>query len=76
MNFQDSKGVTALYLLVKKRSDRRHIEMLLRYGADPSLRTKTGESPLSMAENRRDQTYFTLFSRRPGKRAGLGGART
>lgn len=75
VNFQNSKGVTALHLLVKKQSDRRHIEMLLRYGADPSLRSKAGESPLSMVQNRRDQTYFTLFSQRPSQRAKAARAR-
>jgi uncharacterized protein len=64
VNFQNSKGLTALHLVLKKNSDRRHVEMLLRYGADPTLRSRDGKSPLDLVRNRRDKTVFTLLSRR------------
>ncbi len=63
VNFQNSKGMTALHALVKKNSDRRHVEMLLRHGADPTLRDAKGVSPLDMVARRRDQTLFRMFSR-------------
>ena len=64
VNFQNSKGLTALHLILKKNSDRRHVEMLLRYGADPTIKAKDGKSPLDLVRDRRDKTYFTLLSRR------------
>ncbi len=55
---------TALHFLLKKNSDRKHIEMLLRYGADPTLKNADGVSPLDMVANRRDKTLFNLLSKR------------
>jgi ankyrin repeat protein len=65
VNFQNSKGLTALHLVLKKNSDRRHVEMLLRHGADPFIKSRDGRSPLDLVRNRRDKTYLTLLSRRP-----------
>ncbi|HKW94710.1 MAG TPA: ankyrin repeat domain-containing protein [Methylomirabilota bacterium] len=62
VNFQDSKGTTALHLVLKKNSDRKHVLMLVRHGADPTIRDKRGVSPLDMVAKRRDKTYFELFS--------------
>ncbi|HKA63034.1 MAG TPA: ankyrin repeat domain-containing protein, partial [Methylomirabilota bacterium] len=64
VNFQNSKGLTALHMVLKKNSDRRHVEMLLRHGADPTLRSRDGKNPLDLVRNRRDKTLFTLLSRR------------
>jgi uncharacterized protein len=64
VNFQNSKGMTALHFLLKKNSDRKYIEMLLRYGADPALRTADGKSLLDMVKNRRNKSLFDLFSKR------------
>jgi uncharacterized protein len=63
VNFQNSKGTTALHALVKKQSDRRYVELLLRHGADPRRRDAEGVSPLDMVARRRDKTLFQLFSR-------------
>jgi ankyrin repeat protein len=65
VNFQNSKGLTALHLVLKKNSDRRHVEMLLRHGADPTIRSGDGRSPLDLVRNRRDKTYLELLTRRP-----------
>jgi ankyrin repeat protein len=64
VNFQNSKGLTALHLLLKKNSDRKYIRMLLRHGADPTIRDREGRSPVDMVANRRDKTYFDWFSKR------------
>jgi len=64
VNFQNSKGLTALHLVLKKNSDRKHVKMLLRHGADPTIKGRDGKSPLDLVRNRRDKTYFTLLSRR------------
>ena len=64
VNFQNSKGLTTLHLVLKKNSDRKHVEMLLRHGADPTIKGRDGKSPLDLVRNRRDKTYFTLLSRR------------
>jgi ankyrin repeat protein len=63
VNFQNSKGTTALHALVKKRCDRRYVELLLRHGADPHRRDAKGVSPFDMVARRRDKTLFHLFSR-------------
>ena len=64
VNIQNSKGMTALHFLLKKNSDRKHIEMLLRHRADPTLENAEGKSPLDMVAKRRDKTLFGLFSKR------------
>lgn len=64
VNFQNRKGVTALYLVLKKNSAPRHVEMLVRHGADPTMRSKDGKSPLDLVAKRRDKTYFDLLTRR------------
>jgi len=69
VNFQSSKGMTALHFLLKKNSDRKYVEMLLRHGADPTLENAEGKSPLDMVANRRDKTLLELLSKRsPSKR--------
>jgi ankyrin repeat protein len=63
VNFQNSKGVTALHMVLKKNSAPTHVEMLLRHGADPTIRSKDGKSPLDLVAKRRDKAYFNLLSR-------------
>jgi ankyrin repeat protein len=64
VNFQNSKGVTAMHMVLKKNSDRKHVEMLLRHGADPTIRSKDGKTSLDLVARRRDKTYFDLLSRK------------
>ena len=61
MNFQNSRGLSALHLLLKKNSPRRYVEMLLRHGADPTLRSADGNSPIDLVARRRDETRLNLF---------------
>jgi ankyrin repeat protein len=61
VNFQNSRGLSALHLLLKKNSPRRHVEMLLRHGADPTLRSADGKSPIDLVARRRDKTCLNLF---------------
>ena len=69
VNFQNSRGMTALHFLLKKNSDRKYVEMLQRHGADPTLENDEGKSPLDMVANRRDKTLLELLSKRsPSKR--------
>jgi len=76
VNFRNSKGMTALHFLLRKRSDRKHIAMLLGYGADPTIRNAEGESPLDMVAHRRDQALRDLFSKRGPSRRTSGKARS
>lgn len=55
VNFQNSKGLTALHLVLKKDSA---------HGADPAIRSKDGRSPLDLVAKRRDKTYLELLSGR------------
>jgi ankyrin repeat protein len=64
VNFQDSKGRTALHYALRKDSPPKHVEMLMRHGADPTLRAKDGKSPLDLVARRRDKTYLELLGRR------------
>jgi len=64
VNFQNSKRMSALHFLLKKNSERKHIEMLLRHGADPTLENAEGKSALDMVANRRDKTLLDLLSKR------------
>jgi ankyrin repeat protein len=64
VNFQSSRGVTAMHLVLKKDSAPRHVEMLLRHGADPTLRSNDGKSPLDLVAKRRDKTSLDLLTRR------------
>jgi ankyrin repeat protein len=64
VNFQNSKGLTALHLLLKKNSAPPHVAMLLRHGADPAIRSRDGKSPLDLVARRRDTTYLDLLTRR------------
>lgn len=57
------------------QSDRKHIAMLLGYGADPTIRNAEGESPLDMVAHRRDQALRDLFSKRGPSRRASGKAR-
>ena len=63
VNFQNSKGMTALHFLLKKNSDRTYVEMLLRHGVDPTLENAEGKSPLDMVANRRDKTLLESLSK-------------
>jgi ankyrin repeat protein len=63
VNFQNSKGATALHLVLKKESAPRHVEMLVRHGADPTIRSKDGKTPLDLVAKRRDKTYLKLLTR-------------
>ena len=64
VNFQNSKGVTALHLVLKKDSAPENVAMLMRHGADPTIKSKDGKSPLDLVARRRDKTYLTILSRR------------
>jgi ankyrin repeat protein len=66
VNFQDSKGLTALHYALRKDSPPKHVEMLMRHGADPSLRARDGKSPLDLVSRRRDKTYLDLLTRPRG----------
>jgi len=62
VNFQNSKGLTALHVVLKKNSAPAHVRMLLRHGADPTIRGRDGKTPLDLVANRHNKTYFRLLS--------------
>ena len=63
VNFQNSKGLTALHFMLKKASPPKQVGMVMRHRADPSLRARDGKSPLDLVARRRDKTYLELLTR-------------
>ena len=63
VNVQNSKGLTALHFMLKKDSPPKQVAMVMRHGADPSLRARDGKSPLDLVARRRDKTYLELLTR-------------
>ena len=54
VNYQDEHGMTALHYLLKKRSDKKHIRLVLQYGARGDLENADGVTAVAMMRRRRD----------------------
>ena len=57
VNFQDSRGMTAIHYMLKKDSDKRHFRMLLRYGARGDLRDEKGNTAGDIMSRKRDPDF-------------------
>jgi ankyrin repeat protein len=60
VNYQDAKGVTALHYMLKKGSDKKHIRMVLDYGARGDIENKDGVTAASIMMKKRDPEYRSL----------------
>jgi uncharacterized protein len=56
-NFRSSKGMTALHHLLKKGSDKKHVRMLLDYGARTDIEDKDGRTAAEIMSKKRDPDY-------------------
>jgi ankyrin repeat protein len=63
VDFQDEKGMTALHYMLKKGSGRKHIRMVIRYGARGDLKNAAGITAAELLLRKRDAEYKALGKR-------------
>jgi uncharacterized protein len=57
VNFQDSRGMTALHYMLKKDSDKRHFRILLRFGARGDIQDEKGDTAAEIMSRKRDPDF-------------------
>jgi ankyrin repeat protein len=62
VNFQDSRGRTALHCMLKKGSDRKHILTILKYGARLDLKDAKGVTTAEIMRKKRDPAYRAIVA--------------
>jgi ankyrin repeat protein len=62
VDFQNSKGITALHCLLKKGSDKKYVRMLVRYGARTDLKDAKGRTAAEILRRKRDPELRALVS--------------
>jgi len=60
INFQDSKQMTALHYLLKKGSDKKHVRMLINYGARGNLVNGDGVTAAEIMMRKRDPDFRAM----------------
>lgn len=60
VNVQDGRGKTALHYMLKKRSDPKHVRMVIERGARLDLADRDGVTAASILSRMRDPAYRTL----------------
>ena len=60
VNFQDSRGMTALHYMLKKDSDKRHFEMLMRYSPHGDIPNREGRTAAELMAKKRDQDFRAM----------------
>jgi ankyrin repeat protein len=63
INFQDDNGFSSLHFAVKRNYTLAQVEELLKYGADPGLETKSGETAIDLAEAQRKTKLVSLLKK-------------
>ena len=63
VNFQDDKGMTALHYLLEKRSDKKHVQLVLRYRARGDLRNADGVTAVDIMMRKRDPELRRMAER-------------
>jgi uncharacterized protein len=69
VNFQDSKGMTALHYMLRKGSDKRQFRLLLRYGARGDLKNDKGDTAVEVMSRKRDPDFKSMVNELSGRRA-------
>jgi uncharacterized protein len=68
-NWQDEKKMTALHYMLKKGSDKRNVEMVVRYGARLDIPNKDGVTAAQIMARKKDPDYKRMLARaEAGKR--------
>ena len=57
VNYQDSKGMTALHYMLKKDSDKKHFPMLIAHGARGDIKNKDGVTAAEIMRKKRDPDF-------------------
>ena len=60
VNFQDDQGMTALHYMLKKSSDKKHVRMVIRYGARGDLKNAAGVTGAEILLRKRDRDLRVL----------------
>lgn len=69
VDFQDSKGMTALHYMLRKDSAKGQFRMLLRHGARGDLKDGNGETAVEIMARKRDPDWKSLANELSGRRA-------
>jgi ankyrin repeat protein len=59
-NWQDAKKMTALHYMLKKGSDKKHIAMVIKYGARGDIENKDGVTAADIMAEKKDPDYRRL----------------
>ncbi len=62
-DYVDSTGMTALHYLLKKGSDREHVELLARHGARGDIAGPDGRTAIEILANKRSPAFKALAER-------------
>ena len=62
VDFQDSKGNTALHYMLKKNSDVRYLRILVEHGAQGDLPNKDGVTVAQILQRKRGAEYAKLLA--------------
>lgn len=57
VNYQDSKGMTALHYMLKKDSDKKHFPMLIAHGARGDIRNNDGVTAAEIMRKKKDPQF-------------------
>ena len=60
VNWQDAKQMTALHYMLKKGSDKKHIQMLIKYGARGDIANKAGVTAAQIMLKKRDPDFRAM----------------
>src|SRR5262249_14352172 len=63
VNFQDSKGMTALHYMLKKKSDKRHFRVLIERGARLDIPDRKGVAAADLMRRSRDPEFRAMAER-------------
>ena len=61
VNFQDSKGKTALHYALEKSFEPKLVRLLVKHGAAPELKDREGVSSATKAARKRDTAYLAAL---------------
>ena len=62
VNFQDSRGMTALHYMLKKGSDERHFRTMIKHGARGDLRNGDGVTAAEIMRRKRAPTFRSMVT--------------